>query len=127
MFKDKVGQLFATPVYTEHLPYSQSTFTHNTRDYNSLHELVPAYVLTSSHTPTSLSSSGYSRYRRVLGSEISDLVPAVSETRPYNLVMKSEDSERSPRTYQQLLTNLETQDHPQPSGSLWEHFSKQIN
>ena len=40
-----LGHLYSSPVYTQHLPYSQSSSYFNTRDHSSLHDLVPAYVL----------------------------------------------------------------------------------
>ena len=45
VLKDKLGHLHSSPVYTQHLPYSQSSSYFNTRDHSSLHDLVPAYVL----------------------------------------------------------------------------------
>ena len=55
LLKDKLGHLHASPVYTQHLPYSQSSSHFNTRDHSSLHDLVPPYILP--HSSYSLSSS----------------------------------------------------------------------
>ena len=56
ILKDKVGHLHASPIYTQHLPYSQSSSYFNTRDHSSLHDLVPPHVLPPTST-YSLSSS----------------------------------------------------------------------
>ena len=67
VLKDKLGHLHSSPVYTQHLPYSQSSSYFNTRDHSSLHDLVPSYVL----PPTSSYSSSFSSSTQPLASSYS--------------------------------------------------------
>ena len=110
LLKDKLGHFLSTPVYTEHIPYSQSQYSYNTKDYNNLHDLVPAYVISSSHhgghggvgpsggggygggggvggyDGPSGGHAAYSRHKRKLEApNISEMISVASGHKPYKL------------------------------------------
>ena len=134
--KDKVGHLLPSRIYTETLPYSSSNSNiYNSRDHNSLHDLVPPRTLNNNQNYESVVSSpssfsSYPRHKRRLSaltgtglgsSHVSDMVAVAAGAQPYTLE-KLDSRDDQPKTYQSLIKQSAMDQPREDAPSFWESF-----
>ena len=136
--KDKVGHLLPTRIYTETLPYSSTSSNnnmfYNSRDHNSIHDLVPPHAINDNNNYESVVSSpssfsSYPRHKRRLSagsgfgsSVVSDMVAVAAGAEPFTIEKLASSKEDQPQTYQRLIKQFEMDQPREKAPTFWESF-----